>query len=81
MIKGVGDLEGYGSHPGTPIYIYILLIIVFFFIGYRDSLVDGIYGAIVAAIVVGIPFFYGALDRYNSYEEDQVRKLETFSKM
>lgn len=58
MIKGMGYLEGYGTHPGWPIVIAMSLL------GFMMGIIPGL----IHALMWFAMFAFGSYDRYRSWE-------------
>ena len=73
IIRGIGYLPGYGSHPGTK--IVLILIALSTIAGARTGGLPGaIFGATIMTVTMGGIYLWGAYNRYRSYELALERK-------
>jgi hypothetical protein len=61
VIRGCGDVPGYGPHPGAP--VLLMLVIMGFVAGLARGFLGALIGAAVMAVLFGVPFLFGAYDR------------------
>lgn len=78
IIRGCGDLPGYGPHPGTPVLVVLIGLGAIAGLG-RAGWRGGLFGALVMGVIFGSMYLYGAYDREQLSERaaEQERKLRS----
>lgn len=77
--RGAGYLEGYGHHPGTEMFLFMVVACGLAGVG-RGGWAGFIGGSLFGFVMLGIPYAYGCYGRTKSYERDIERTVKLLQK-
>lgn len=69
--RGAGYLEGYGHHPGT--WIFVVMVIIIGLAGANNGWEGFVSGLLFGFVLLGIPYACGCYSRTKDYERDVER--------
>lgn len=75
IIRGLGDLPGYGPHPGTGIVSFYIFCAGL--AGAQRGGLDGFLGGLAIGAIAFLPFYFGgAYSRSKDLERDQISLMK-----